>query len=209
MAFFVIISIIPSFYPKYSVLNNVLSWYILAYLIIGLMKTYGFNMNRTIAAIVFLTGWSITLFFYNGYDWLMGKEIAGMIKNLGFYRNVYFADLASIPCVMSAIGLFYFFKNSQFRALSHIGGVLHIVSNASLDVYIISSIESPSAKLAWVELFAPGYEAVEVKQIYSMIALGLIMGVALGNIRELLWKKMVDNNFFSDFLQKVNAGINH
>lgn len=86
---------------------------------------------------------------------------------------------------------------------------MHIVSNASLDVYIISSIESPSAKLAWVELFAPGYEAVEVKQIYSMIALGLIMGVALGNIRELLWKKMVDNNFFSDFLQKVNAGINH
>lgn len=207
-AFFWIVCVIPTFYPKFARLGSVLSWFVLAYLIVGLLKTYNFRISRFFAGIIFLIGWISCLWFYNAFEYSIGNNyIMELLKRLGFYRGVYFADLATLPPFLSALGLFYLFKDCNFKLSGH-GGVLRMIGSASLDVYIISSMESPFAKLAWVELLQPGFSPTGVCQCYIMIFIGITIGIVLGNIREFIWEKIMNLNMISRLFKKMDERMN-
>ena len=182
--FFLIICVVPTFYPKYARLGSVLSWYIMAYLAIGLMKVYRINLNRTLSCIMFIVGYGVTILFYNAFA-NMPPFVANTMKVLGFYNNVYFSDLATL-C----------------------GGGLRFISIASLDVYIVSSMESPNIKLAWVELFKPDFVPNRTIQCYYVILVGLLLGIILGNVREYIWKRIIEITKVKSIFNNIDERFN-
>lgn len=208
VAFFIILSVVPTFCPKYARFSSVITWYALAYLIIGLMKAYRIKINKIKALCIFLVGWISCLWFFNNYLELeMNSVMARLFEVFGFYRDVYFVDLATLPPFLSALGLFYYFKSGNHKRLIPLGPILRFISMASLDVYCVSSLESPNIKLAWVELLIPGFTPTGIIQCYVMILLGLILGILLGNFREFMWKKFTKVTYISKLFSAIDRKV--
>lgn len=69
-------------------------------------------------------------------------------------------------------------------------------------------MESPYGKLAWVELLKPNYTSESIKQCFYLILLGVAIGVVLGNIRELLWHRIMNNENISKMIKRIDISIN-
>lgn len=65
------------------------------------------------------------------------------------------------------------------------------IAVASLDIYIVASIESKNAKLAWVDVLFGGYNPGSMIELYGMVLFGLMIGIVIGNIREQVYNKSV------------------
>ncbi len=119
---FVIQCVIPTFYPKAGIRFSTCGWFCLAYLIIGIIKKERIRLDKRFCLLMFLAGWFVFLGFYNGYNYLMQNErMMALFTELGFYRNVYFADLASLPCFFSALGLFLMFGGLKLPGGGYFG----------------------------------------------------------------------------------------
>lgn len=119
---FVIQCVVPTFYPRAGIRFSTCGWFCLAYLIIGIIKKERIRINRRVCLLMFLSGWISCIGFYNGYDYLIKNErIMALFTELGFYRNVYFADLASLPCFFSALGLFLMFRDLNLPGGGYFG----------------------------------------------------------------------------------------
>lgn len=115
--------VIPSFYAKYSYPGAVLSWFMVAYLLIGIIKKDKINISRWIGGIMFALGWGLCLWFYNSYaGWIADPKISEIFVELGLYQGIYFSNLASLPCSMAALGLFIMFRNPQTAHIKWRGG---------------------------------------------------------------------------------------
>lgn len=207
LVFFVGVCVIPSFCPKFSYFcYGVLSWYILAYLSVGLMKLENFWIEKKMSFFMFVVGWITCLWFYNSFGWLMGnKYIATIFGWCGMYSNIYFANLASLPCCLAALGLFFFFLQIHVPYKNRHGGVLlGCIGTASMDVYIIASLAGPNGKLAWVELWDANYMSGNIFQCYALIFLSVVLGLLLGNIRERAWRYMVHRKGFYYAFDKID-----
>lgn len=207
--FLVMQCVIPSFYAKYSYPGSVLSWFTVAYLMIGIMKKEKVKVPSWIGIIMFALGWGSCLWFYNNYiGWIADPKISEIFAELGMYQGLYFSNLASLPCSIAALGLFIMFQNLQIT-LTKWRGVLEKVSIASLDVYVFNSMESPWGKLAWVELWKKEYAPTRLLQCYLMIGLGITIGIAVGNLRECLYLRLKDRfylNKYFDRMEKIICG---
>jgi len=193
---------VPTFFPKFSRMGSLFSWFVIAYLFIGLLKLYNIRINKIIAITMFVVGWLWCILFFDLYIYFIkSPEINVLFGKLGFYNNVYFADLATIPPVISALGIFYLFKDLRFSWFKILGKVISI---ASLDVYVFFSIESPSKKLAWVEIFNAGYSPASAFNCYKYIFFGLLIAIFLGNIREVLWRTFISLKCVNRFFERVN-----
>lgn len=203
--FLVVVSLIPSFYPRYSYPGAVFSWFALAYLVIGLMKLEGIRIGKAVSLWMFSVGWLACLLFYNGYDRMMGNGyLAAILNRCGFYAGLYFANLGSLPCCLAALGLFFFFLQIRIPAGKILGGVLKCISVASLDVYIVASMEGPGGKLAWVELWDAGYVSANIFQCYVMIGIGIALGILVGNVREYIWGRAVRHEAVRHVFLKID-----
>lgn len=207
---FAAVSVLPSFYPKSYLQFTNTGWFALLYLVTGLIKQGRLTLKRSHACFLFLAGWIMAIGFYNWYDYaVLHHALAWIFEQLGFYKNMYFAMLSSLPCFLSAAGLFLLFLNrggktgiSRFHAWG--GGKL---ACASLDVYILSSIAGINGKLFWIELLRLK-EPQTAAACYLYALLGIGAGVLCGNVREFFYRKYVRNNHhYKNFCQKIDLYI--
>ena len=149
--------------------------------------------------------------FYNWYDYaVLHHALAWIFEQLGFYKNMYFAMLSSLPCFLSAAGLFLLFlKRGGKTGISrfHAWGGEKKLACASLDVYILSSIAGINGKLFWIELLRLK-EPQSAAACYLYALLGIGAGVLCGNVREFFYRKYVRNNHhYKNFCQKIDLYI--
>lgn len=110
LAIFVFNSILPTFFPKIPLRLGTLGWFCFIYLMVAILKLDGKQIAFRWAMMLFLIGWSSALLLYNCYDYLYKYPVVQeIIGRLGIYRGMYFADLATLPCLFSAFGLFFMF----------------------------------------------------------------------------------------------------
>lgn len=109
---FAAVSVLPSFYPKSYLQFTNTGWFALLYLVTGLIKQGRLTLKRSHACFLFFAGWIMAIGFYNWYDYaVLHHALAWIFEQLGFYKNMYFAMLSSLPCFLSAAGLFMLFLN--------------------------------------------------------------------------------------------------
>ena len=206
--FFVAICVIPTFYPKTSYPGSVLTWFSLAYLLIGIMRLDNIKINSKISFGMFVVGWGICLWFYNSFDRIMcNKYIGTILKAGGFYREIYFQNLATLPCCLAALGIFFLFLQIHIPR-GRLQRILRYIEVASLDVYIVASMEAPNGKLGWVELWKANYAGDNIFQCYAMICIGVVLGVVIGNMREYIWNRIVHHFGLYHIFYRIDNIIN-
>lgn len=207
---FTIQCIIPTFYPASKLRFGNIGWFCLLYLFIGELKHRPiafFNKKRNCFFLILIC-WHVSIGVYFLLPFLQTYPIFNrIISFLGIYPNIYFADLASLPCFFTAIGFFYLFKNINIESTA-IKENIEFISGVTLDVYILLAMESPEKVLFWIELLnLKSYITGDYKliKIYALICIAFLSTVLLGNLRKKMYLKLIDTKRIKRFIGGIDS----
>lgn len=207
---------ISTLFPIAYIKLDTICWFCLLYLYVGLVKKGYVNISFKTSTIFMLIGWFSNLLYYDFYDYIKTIGVLhDILPFIGLNKSSYFVRLSSAPTFLCAIGLFIFFKEIHFKNKTNIGigkvwgGVLRKIAVASLDIYIVASIESKNAKLAWVDVLFGGYNPGSMIELYGMVLFGLMIGIVIGNIREQVYNKSVKVlNLRTHIFMNIDCSLN-
>ena len=82
-----------------------------------------------------------------------------------------------------------------------------MISAASVDVYIVSSLEGYAGGLAWMEL--SGFAVPDrIYKYYICICIGIVIGIVTGNLREWMYDAAMDTLNIRAFFRRIDEKIN-
>jgi Uncharacterized protein conserved in bacteria len=191
LIFSLLFIVAPSVFPMFRVFHyHETLWYCLLYLIIGYLKKHpiSFLEKKRFCCIGFIIFYAFIVFWYLFYPKFAVGRVGEILNYAGFARNTYFFNLDSIPCFLTALFLFFLFKNITIKTS---GRIIYFFSNSTFDVYILLSVLAPSGIYAWIDISQAGkFVDNHIGWAYFVTVLAFLVAVFIGHVRSFVVKRI-------------------